>query len=118
MSSKNISGVVVQTKPEFLRTVLESLEETGVCDVHFYDEKGRIIITIEGENTEEEVSKLKIIQSIPYVISAEMHFSYTEEELDRAIKEINKNTEKILNFLNDDKTPIEKIKYSGHLKDI
>lgn len=116
--SKNVSGVVVYTRPEFLSFVLEAIENTGVCDIHFYDEKGRIVITIEGENTEEEISKLKIVQSIPHVISAQMHFTFTEEELNEAIKDIEKNENKVLEFLNDETTSAGNIKYSGHLKDI
>jgi nitrate reductase NapD len=113
---KNISSIVVQTRPEFLNDVLKELENSNVCDIHFYDEKGRIVVTIEGKDADEEIAKIRIIQSIPHVISAEMHFTYTAEELEKAMKEIEENQNKILEFLNDDSIPAEKITYSGHLK--
>lgn len=116
--SKNVSGVVVYTNPKFLNSVLEAIKNSGVCDVHFHDEKGRIVITIEGENTEEEISKLKVIQAIPYVISAQMHFTFMEDELDKAVRDIEKNEDALIEFLNSENIPAENIRYSGHLKDI
>ncbi len=113
---KNISALVVQTRPEFLNDVLKSLQELNICDIHFYDEHGRIVVTIEGKNADEEISKIKKIQSIPHVISAELHFTYTADELNEAIKEIERKQEEILNFLNDDSVPAEKIRYSGNLR--
>jgi nitrate reductase NapD len=112
---KNISAIVVQTRPEYLSQVLEDLEKSGVCDIHFYDEKGRIIVTVEGKDADEEISKIKKIESIPHVVSAEMHFTYTAEELDQALKKIEENQQKIIEFLNDDSIPAEKINYSGHM---
>ena len=52
----NISSIVVQTLPKYLDSVIENLKKSGVCDYHMHDEKGRIIITIEGKNVEEELS--------------------------------------------------------------
>ncbi len=58
----NISSVVVQTVPKFLDEVVESLKNSDACDYHMHDEKGRIIITIEGDNVSEELKKMKVIE--------------------------------------------------------
>ena len=49
----NISSIVVQTLPKYLDSVIENLKKSGVCDYHMHDEKGRMIITIDGKNVEE-----------------------------------------------------------------
>ncbi|NPA73759.1 MAG: chaperone NapD, partial [Epsilonproteobacteria bacterium] len=64
----NISSIVVQTLPKYLDEVVNSLKECEVCDYHFHDEKGRIIVTIEGEDVSEELKKLRVIEGLPHVI--------------------------------------------------
>ena len=49
----NVSSIVVQSLPKFVDEVVESLKNTPECDYHFHDERGRIIITIEGEGVSE-----------------------------------------------------------------
>lgn len=114
----NISGVVVRTKPEHLQEVVESLENSGVCDVHFYDEKGRIVVTIEAQSTDEEVFKMKVIQSLEHVLSADLVYAYSEEELEKAREELVMEKGKIPRIIEED-IPAEKIKYYGHIyKDV
>jgi len=85
----NISSIIVQTRQENYDKVVEMLKESGLCDYHFGDkDKGKIIITIEGEGVEEEIKKLTAIQSMPFIAAADMMQSY-QEELDEAIRELN-----------------------------
>jgi len=60
----NISSLVITTAPQHLQQVVKSLENSGLCEIHFIDEKGKIIVTIEGENVSEEVSKVKEIEQM------------------------------------------------------
>ncbi len=83
----NISGIVVKTAPEHLRNVLDSLKSSGVCDVHFHDDSGKIIVTVEGKDTGEEVRKMKEIMNMPHVLSASLAYSYNEKELNDAIQQ-------------------------------
>ncbi|GAB6044438.1 hypothetical protein JCM11957_00360 [Caminibacter profundus] len=110
----NISSIIVRTKPENYDVVWLNLKESPLCEVHFgAKEKGIIIITIEGENVEEEIKKLNQIEQMPFIISADMHMSYCEEELDKMKEEINLN--KTIEELNTDKKA-EEIQYFGSLK--
>jgi len=110
----NISSIIVKTKPENYDAVWINLKESNLCDVHFGDkEKGIIIITIEGKNVEEEIEKLRQIEEMPFIISADMHMSYCEEELDEMIKDIDIN--KTVKELNTEKKA-EEISYFGSLK--
>lgn len=111
----NISSIVVQTKPEHLEKVLKDIKECEVCDYHLHDEKGRIIITIEGESVKEELEKLHVIEAIPHVIAADMQMAYSEDELDKHI-EVLENSDAVPKVLNDENIDPSKIVYNGDLK--
>ncbi len=112
----NISSIVVQVKPEFVDNVLEVLQNASFCDYHFHDkEKGKIIVTVEGESVDDEIRNLKIVQSLEHVISAEMMMSYSEDELDREIKKL-ENQDPVPAMLNDDSLRAEDIVYNGDLR--
>ncbi|MDD2399352.1 MAG: chaperone NapD [Sulfurovum sp.] len=111
----NISSIVVQVRSERYDEVKEALEASGLCDYHFGDkEKGKIIITIEGENVEEEVKKLKGVQAIPGVIAADMMQTY-QEELDGAIKEL-EAADNIPYVLQDETIDFRDVVYNGDLR--
>ena len=111
----NISSIVVQVKPENYEKVREALENSGVCDYHFGDvEKGKMIVTIEGQNVDEEIKKLVKIQETPGVIAADMMQTY-QEELDEAIKEL-EAADLIPGMLTDDNMDARDIVYNGDLR--
>ena len=111
----NISSIIVQVNPKNVEEVIQVLQNVDFCEYHQHDKKGRIIITIEGEGGEEEMQKLKQVQEIPKVVSAEMVYSYAEDELEKERNkiELEKN---IPEWLNDDNIKAEDIKYQGSLK--
>lgn len=111
----NISSIVIQTLPKHVEEVVESLKKSGVCDYHMHDEKGRIIITIEGNGVQEELKKLKVIESIPYVITADMQMSYSEEELSSHM-EVLQNADAVPKVLNDKTIDVSNMVYNGDLK--
>lgn len=111
----NISSIVVQTVPKYLNEVVEALKNCEVCDYHMHDEMGRIIITIEGNGVKEELEKLRVIEAIPHVVSADMQMAYSEDELDEHIEVLN-NADVVPKVLNDDTMDPNKIVYNGDLK--
>ncbi len=111
----NISSIVVKTVPKYLNEVVESLKNCGACDYHMHDEQGRIIVTIEGEGVAEELEKLKIIEAIPHVITADMQMAYSEDELD-AHMEVIANGDAVPKILNDDRVDFTNMTYNGDLK--
>ncbi|WP_457745892.1 chaperone NapD [Sulfurimonas sp.] len=111
----NISSIVVQTLPKFLDEVVQDLKNCEACDYHMHDEKGRIIITIEGEDVSEELGKMKIIEAIPHVIAADMQMAYSEDELDANIKVIN-NSDAVPTLLQNEDVEIDRVIYHGDLK--
>ena len=111
----NISSIIVQTLPKYVDEVVESLKNCDVCDYHMHDEKGRIIITIEGEGVQEELKKLKVIEAIPYVMSADMQMAYSEEELNSHL-EVLENADAVPKVLNDPTVNVADMVYNGDLK--
>ena len=111
----NISSVVVQTVPKFLDEVVESLKNSDACDYHMHDEKGRIIVTIEGAGVSEELKKLKVIEAIPHIVSADMQMAYSEDELDEHMDML-ENADAVPHILYDDDLKPEDIIYNGDLK--
>ena len=111
----NVSSIVVQTVPKFLEEVVQSLKNCEVCDYHMHDEKGRVIITIEGAGVEEELKKLRVIEAIPHVITADMQMAYSEDELNEHM-EVLANADVVPKMLNDEDIDPKDIVYNGDLK--
>ena len=111
----NISSIIVQTLPKYVNEVVVSLKNCDVCDYHMHDELGRIIITIEGTGVQEELKKLKVIEAIPHVMSADMQMAYSEDELSSHI-EVLENADAVPKVLNDPTVSVANMVYNGDLK--
>jgi nitrate reductase NapD len=86
----NVSSIVVKTTPENMKEVIERINSYDLCEVHFKDPDGRIVVTIEGESIDAQTKSLGLIQKIPNVLGANLVFSYCEEELTEALDRINR----------------------------
>jgi nitrate reductase NapD len=96
--------------------VLEAVKKSDICEYHLHDKKGRIIVTVEGTDTDEEIKKLREIEKIPHVISADMAFAYSEDELEQERDKLEKTEDNIPNWMNDPDAKAGDIKYGGDLK--
>ncbi|MDH5681008.1 MAG: chaperone NapD [Spirochaetota bacterium] len=114
----NISSIVVKCRPEFMDTLIEKLNASELCEVHHRDDKGQIVVVIEGEDVSVEISKLKAIESMDHVITADMMYSYSEEELMKAREELGQPANAVPDVLQDETLPAESIGYSGQVKDL
>jgi len=85
----NVSSFVVKVLPADMVSALEALKRSGLCEVHFQDErKGAIVVTIEGKDTGEEMDKMRAIEKLPHILGAALVYAYSEAELDAAVKQI------------------------------
>lgn len=116
LDKMNLSRIIVLVKSEHLDEVIDAINASEDYEYHLHDEKGRIIVTIEGENTEHEISRLKKLRAIPNVIDAEMVFAYSEDELEEARDKLEQAKNNIPDWLNDPKAKIKDIKYGGDIK--
>ncbi len=112
----NISSIVIQCHSRHYDEVRKWCEASEICEFHFGDkEKGKIIVTIEGEDVGDEIKKLVTIQEAPYVIAADMMMTYQEDMLDEEVKKMNE-APPAPDWLNDPNTKAEDIVYHGDLK--
>jgi nitrate reductase NapD len=84
----NISGMVVKTAPEHLEQVMEALNASGLCEIHFHDETGKIIVTVEGTDTGEEVKKMREIMNLPCVLCVDLAYSYNEDAFQGSLEQL------------------------------
>ena len=78
----NISSIVVKTHPDHLEKVKAALNESGLCEVHFSDEKGRIVAVVEGDTDADESDKLKVISRMDHVMSADFACTYIDPDVE------------------------------------
>lgn len=110
----NISGVVVTTASNYLTGVVEVLNDSDLCEVHFTDDAHKIIVTLDGESVADETSKLRALQQLDHVISAEMVFSYNEDELDQLRENVESTLGQVPDVLNNPLVRAGDINYRGH----
>jgi nitrate reductase NapD len=110
-----LSSILIQAKPENILKLVNQIKNVDFCEYHLHDEtKGSIIVTLEGKNTGEEMQKLGEIQKMDYVISAEMIYTYHEDELEQMRE--NLEVSKIPDWLNNENVDAKDIVYHGDLK--
>jgi len=111
----NISSIVIQSTPKHVENLVEKLKKGDICEYQVHDEKGRIIVILEEEGVEGEVAKLTQLQQLPHVLSADMVFSYSEDELEQERSKLEK-VKDIPEWMNDPNASFKDIKYGGDLK--
>ena len=109
----NYSSVLITVLPEHQEELLRNLEDSELCEVYLYEE-GKIIVIIEGQNTDEEINKLRQIEAIENVLSANMIFSYVEDDINELRQHLEMSGD-VPEILIDEKVKAEDIKYGGDL---
>lgn len=84
----NVSGIVITTSPDRLAEVRQSLINSGLCEVHFQHPGGRIVVTIEGSDTDEEIRKMREIMNLPGVLTANLAYTCNEEEFAEPLNQL------------------------------
>jgi nitrate reductase NapD len=112
----NISSIVVQALPEYIDELVEYFKSEDFVDYHLHDkEKGKIVVTVEGEGVEEEIKKLVKIQQHPHVIAADMMMTYQEDQLDEEIKKLEEQ-DPVPEILTREDVDPRDVVYNGDLK--
>ncbi len=75
-----VSGVLAICRPEHLVESTAAMREMAGVEIHFTDPRGRLVVTIEGSTTEDCAERLRAIQRLPHVLSAEMAMHVFEDE--------------------------------------
>ncbi|WP_104694966.1 chaperone NapD [Helicobacter salomonis] len=76
----NISSVIVKVQLESFEQSLKAIEALECVEVPAFDREKQVIIAlIEAPSVQEELRANREIENAPGVISAHMHFSYSDE---------------------------------------
>jgi len=75
----NISGVLVHAYPDNIDSVAKRLSEMEGVEVHGNNSDGRMVITVEQENTGQISDLLLQMQDVPGVLSTSMIYHQFED---------------------------------------
>jgi nitrate reductase NapAB chaperone NapD len=67
-----ISGIVVACRPADLEETADALGALPWAEVHHRDAGGRLVVTIEAEDTDQSMERLREVQGLPRVLMAEL----------------------------------------------
>ena len=87
----NVSSIIVKTSGENMKDVMDKINSMEYCETHYTDPNGKIVVTIEGESIDRQVSLMKRIINMPSVYGASLAYSYCEDELSDSLDKIKKN---------------------------
>jgi nitrate reductase NapAB chaperone NapD len=72
MGAMTISGIVMACRPEDLEATASAVDALAWADVHYTDPRGRLVVTIEAADLDESVERLKELQNLPRVLTADL----------------------------------------------
>ncbi len=76
----SVSGLCITARPERLAAVEKMLNERSGLEVHARDpESGRLIAVQECATVEEHQQRLRELQALPGVLTAELVLHYTDQ---------------------------------------
>jgi nitrate reductase NapD len=110
----NLSSLIIQVQKQKVPFVVDTLKSIDGCESHYQDDQ-QIIITIESDDLDQELVKVKQIEKIPGVIGTKMTYFYNETELDLARNLVDLQADVPL-WLNDETLTAEQIPYHGDLR--
>lgn len=76
----NVSGIAIATQPEHIEALSGRINSLGWAEVQASDGIGRLIVMVEGDNSEQESERIEVLKGLPHVLSADMVVHYFEEE--------------------------------------
>ncbi len=75
----NISGIRVKTLPDRLAALRADLAALPWAEAHQSDAAGRLIVTVEGADIAEALTRLQAIRELPGVLAADMLIHYCDD---------------------------------------
>jgi len=76
----NIASLVVHTRPDDLDAITGQLQTLPGAEVHASTDNGRLVVTIEHDDTHVVAATLTAIHELQGVISAAITFQYSDDE--------------------------------------
>ncbi len=86
----NVSAILIATLPKDLSQVKDEINILEWADVHHMEESGRMIVTIEGKDMDEDLARIKLLNALPGVLTATMIQYYFEDEMEEMWNSVHK----------------------------
>lgn len=67
-----LSGIVMACRPEDLAEAIDRIDALPWADVHYSGLDGRLVVTIEAEDMDQSIARLKTLQNMPRILMAEL----------------------------------------------
>lgn len=106
----NLSSVLIVSKKEKIEQIKEKIEKVPFCSVELVQDD-KIVVIIESENLEDELSAYKNLEKLDDIISINMVFSY--QDLDEEREKILKANFQADNF--NEKLKKDNLEYYGNI---
>jgi len=75
-----LSGIVVACRSEDVTETIARIEALPWADVHYAKRDGHLVVTIEADDMDQSIERLKALQGMPRVLMAELAQYCTEIE--------------------------------------
>jgi periplasmic nitrate reductase NapD len=66
------SGIVMACRPEDLAGTVDRVEALPWARVHYTERDGRLVVTIEADDADQSIARLKELQGMPRILTAEL----------------------------------------------
>ncbi|RQH03626.1 chaperone NapD [Paraburkholderia dinghuensis] len=75
----HIAGLVVYASPAHLKNVAGTISRMAGAEIHAVSELGKLVVTIEGNGSDEVANTLQAIHGLPGVYSAALVYQHHED---------------------------------------
>ena len=80
MSDLHIASCVAFTRPEAVPGVIAAIRASGLAEVPRHDERGRLVILIEGSSSGQVLDVMDAIRALDGVIALHLAYQHAEPE--------------------------------------
>lgn len=75
----HLASLIVYTTPENLCQLTRRLQRRPAVEIHASDPAGKLVITLEGESTEQMVSHIEVLRAEIGVLNVQMVYQQVDE---------------------------------------
>jgi nitrate reductase NapD len=78
----HIASCVAYVKPESLSRVMDAIEASGLAEVPRHDQRGRLVILIEGRSSGQVMDVIDAVRALEGVLAVHIAYQHAEPESD------------------------------------
>ena len=82
MSEVHIASCVAYARPEAAEAVARAIAASGIAEVARRDERGRMVVLIEGPNAARVLDAMEAIRALEGVLAIHLAYQHAESESD------------------------------------